>query len=86
MKKRYIWLTAIAVVIVLIVVGTFVYASRFANTVSQTHTAAGAIIVSPTATGDAATGTATGTSSASASLQTFQIVPAQTTAAYSVFE
>jgi polyisoprenoid-binding protein YceI len=85
MKKRYIWLTAIAVVIVLIVVGTFVYASRFANTVSQTHTAAGAIILSPTATGDAATGTA-GTSSASASQQTFQIVPAQTTASYSVFE
>ena len=85
MKKRYIWLTAIAVVIVLIVVGTFVYASRFANTVSQTHTAAGAIILSPTPTGDAATGTA-GTSSASASQQTFQIVPAQTTASYSVFE
>jgi len=85
MKKRYIWLTTIAVVLVIIVVGTFVYASRFANTVSQTHVAPGAIIVSPTATGDAATGTA-GTSSASASQQTFQIVPAQTTASYSVFE
>lgn len=81
MKKRYIWLTAIAVVLVIIVAGTFVYASRFANTVSQTHKAAGAIILSPTVTG-----AATGTSIASASLQTFQIVPAQTTASYSVYE
>ena len=80
MKKRYIWLTAIAIVIIIIVAGTFVYASHFANTVSQTHTAPGAIIVSPTATG------ALRTSTAAANLQTFQIVPAQTTASYSVFE
>jgi polyisoprenoid-binding protein YceI len=86
MKKRYIWPAAIAVVLVIIVAGTFVYASRFANTVSQTHKAAGAIILSPTATGDAATGTVTGTSNAATNLQTFQIVPAQTTASYSVYE
>jgi polyisoprenoid-binding protein YceI len=82
MKRRYTWLIVIAVILVLIVVGTFVYASRFANTVSQTqtHTAPGAIIVSPTPTGTA-TGNAT-----SATQQTFQIVPDQTTASYSVFE
>jgi polyisoprenoid-binding protein YceI len=85
MKKRYIWLTIIAGILVIIVIGTFVYASRFANTVSQTHTAPGAIVVTPTPTA-ATTGTATATSSASANQQTFQIVPAQTTAAYSVYE
>jgi polyisoprenoid-binding protein YceI len=87
MKTRYIWLVVIAVVLVIVVVGTFVYASRFASNAAQTqtHTAAGPIVVSPTATTGAATPTATSTSSSS-SLKTFQIVPAQTTAAYSVYE
>ena len=78
MKKSYIWLAAIGVVIVSIIVGTLVYTSRFASAVSQTHTASGPIIVSPVATG---TGAASSTSS-----KTFQIVPAQTTASYSVYE
>ncbi len=82
MKRRYVWLIAIAIVIIIIATGSFVYASHFANTVTQAHTAPGAIILSPTATG-AATGTST---TAAANLQTFQIVPAQTTASYSVYE
>jgi polyisoprenoid-binding protein YceI len=85
MKTRYIWLVVIAVVLVIVVVGTFVYASHFANSTAQTHTAAGPIIVSPTATTGVATATGTSTASSS-SLKTFQIVPAQTTAAYSVYE
>lgn len=82
MKRRYVWLTAIAIVIIIIAAGSFVYASHFANTVTQTHTAPGAIILSPTAT----TGAATGTPTAAANLRTCQIVPAQTTASYSVYE
>ena len=82
MKKRYIWLAAATgIVIVLIVAGTLVYASQFARAVSQTHTASGPIVLSPTATGVATTGAATTTSP-----QAFQIVPAQTTASYSVDE
>ncbi len=83
MKKRYIWLTAIGVIIVLIVAGTLVYASRFASAASQTHTASGPIVLSPTETGNT---TATGTSTSATSPQTFQIVPSQTTASYSVDE
>ena len=84
MKKRYIWLAAAtSVVIVLIVAGTLVYASQFARAVSQTHTASGPIILSPTTTGATTTN---GTSTSSTSPQTFQIVPAQTTASYSVDE
>ena len=87
MKTRYVWLVGIAVVLVIVVVGTFVYASHFANSAAQTqtHTAAGPIVVSPTATTGAATPTGTSASSSS-SLQTFQIAPAQTTASYSVYE
>jgi len=81
MQKRYVWLTAIAIVVIIIVAGSFVYASHFANAVTQTHTAPGAIIITPTPTG-----AATGTSATAANLQTFQIVSAQTTASYSVFE
>ncbi len=83
MKKRNIWLVGIAVVLIVIVAGTLVYVSHFANSVQQTHTASGPIILSPTATG--ATTTAA-TSTSSSNMQTFQIVPAQTTASYSVYE
>ena len=85
MQTRYIWLVGIAVVLVIVVVGTFVYASHFASATTQTHTAAGPIVLSPTATTGAATSTGTSASSSS-SLKTFQIVPAQTTASYSVYE
>jgi polyisoprenoid-binding protein YceI len=84
MKTRTIWLVGISVVVIIIVTGTLVYASHFASTANQTHTASGPIILSPTATTGAAT--ATGTSTSSSALQTFQIVPAQTTASYSVYE
>ena len=74
MKKRSIWLTALGVVIVLIVAGALIYTSHFAQAVSQTHTAAGPIIQSPP------------TAASSSNSQTFQIVPAQSTASYSVYE
>jgi polyisoprenoid-binding protein YceI len=74
MKKRNILLAGVGVVIVLIVAG-MMYTLHFANTVNQSesHTAPGAI-------------TATPTPESSTGLQTFQIVPAQTTATYSVYE
>jgi polyisoprenoid-binding protein YceI len=73
MRKRYIWLLGIVIVLVAIVSGVLLYGAHFASTVNQTHTAAGAI-------------TATGTPIPSTGLRTFQIVPAQTTASYSVYE
>jgi polyisoprenoid-binding protein YceI len=76
MKKRNILLAGIGIVLVLVlIVAGMLYASHFASAVNQTqsHTAPGAI-------------TATGTPIPSTGLQTFQIVPAQTTASYSVYE
>jgi polyisoprenoid-binding protein YceI len=72
MKKRYFWLAVPSFVLVIIVAG-MIYTTHFASTVSQTHTAPGIA-------------TATGTPIPSTGLQTFQIVPAQTTASYSVYE
>ena len=72
MKKRNIWLAGTGVVLVIIVAG-MIYTARFASTANQTHTAPGAV-------------TATGTPIPSNGLQAFQIVPAQTTASYSVYE
>ncbi len=70
MKRRNILLAGIGVVIIIIVAGVL-YASHFASTVTQTqsHVAPGAITVTKTPV-------------ASTGLQTFQIVPAQTTASY----
>lgn len=80
MKKRTIWITVTSIfaIILILAVGGMVYATRYASTIaaSQQHTATGAIKV---------TETPISTHSAS-TLQTFQIVPAQTTASYSVFE
>src|SRR3989440_8705474 len=76
MKKRYIMLAGTSLILVIIiVVAAMAYMSRFASAVNQTqsHTAAGAV-------------TATGTPIPSTGLSTFQIVPAQTTASYSVYE
>src|SRR5229473_1135532 len=75
MKKNYIWLTGSGLALVIIVAGMMLYTARFASAVNQTqaHTAPGAI-------------TATGTPIPSTGLQTFQIVSAQTTASYSVYE
>ncbi len=73
MKKRYIWLSGIGLALIIIVAGMMMYSSHFASAVSQPHTAAGAITV-------------TKTPIPSTGLQTFQIVPAQTMASYSVYE
>jgi polyisoprenoid-binding protein YceI len=74
MKRRNILLAGAGVVLAFIVAG-MLYTSHFASTVnqSQTHIAPGVA-------------TATDTPVPSTGLQTFQIVPAQTTASYSVYE
>src|ERR1700694_5618724 len=74
MKKRNIWLAGAGLVLVIVVAG-LLYTAHFASTVNQTqtHTAPGAV-------------TDTGTPIPSTGLSTFQIVPAQTTASYSVYE
>jgi len=74
MKKRNILLAGTGVVLVFIVAG-MLYTSHFASAVTQTqsHTAPGAV-------------TATGTPIPTTGLKTFQIVPAKTTASYSVYE
>src|SRR5207245_7163 len=74
MKKRNILLAATGAVIVIIVAG-MLYTPHFASAIdqSQSHIAPGAV-------------TATGTPIPSTGLQTFQIVSAQTTASYSVYE
>lgn len=74
MKLRHYLLAATGLVIV-IVVGGVIYTAHFASAVtqSQAHKAPGAA-------------TATGTPLPSTGLTTFQIVPSQTTAAYSVYE
>ncbi len=74
MKRRNILLAGAGVVLAFIVAG-MIYTSHYASTVnqSQSHIAPGVA-------------TATGTPVPSTGLQTFQIVPAQTTASYSVYE
>jgi hypothetical protein len=70
MKKRYFWLAGAG--LVLIVAGRM-YTAHFASTVNQPHTTPGAAL-------------STGTPFPSTGLQSFQIVSAQTTASYSVYE
>ena len=74
MKLRHYLLAATGLIIV-IIVAVMIYTSHFASAVSQSqaHVAPGAA-------------TATGTPIPSAGLTTFSIVPAQTTASYSVYE
>ncbi len=74
MKGRNILLSAISALIIIIVAG-ILYTSHFASAVdqSQSHVAPGAVTVTETPV-------------SSTGLQTFQIVPAQTTASYSVYE
>jgi polyisoprenoid-binding protein YceI len=78
-KKRSIWMTIIGVILVIIIVGVVgIIYTQHASAVagSQQHKASGAIQV-----------TATPVSTTAASgLKTYQIVPAQTTASYSVYE
>ncbi len=73
MKKRYIWLFGGVGLVLVVIAAGLLYSAHFASTVNQPHTAAGAITV-------------TTTPIPSTGLETFQIVPAQTTASYSVFE
>jgi hypothetical protein len=74
MKLRHYLLAATGLVVVIIIAG-MIYTAHFASTVSksQAHVAPGAA-------------TATGTPLPSTGLTTFQIVPTQTTASYSVYE
>ncbi len=80
MQKRYLWLTGIGLIIIIAIVVGISSISRFASTANPPHQAAGAI--TPTAT----TASSTAIITTSSNLQTFQIIPAQTTAAYSVYE
>ncbi len=73
MKKRYFWLAGIGLVLVVIVAGIS-YMSRFASAVNPPHKVPGAATFSTT------------TPILSTGLRTFQIVSAQTTASYSVYE
>jgi polyisoprenoid-binding protein YceI len=73
MKKRYVWLSASGLVLVVIIIAGLVYMSHFASSVNQAHQATGAAVVT------AAVPDPSG-------LRTFKIVPAQTTASYSVYE
>lgn len=74
MKKMYRWITGFAVIVVIAIIAGFIYSAHFASAVNPPHKAPGAI--------------ATSSSSPipSTGLSTFQIVPAQTTASYSVYE
>jgi len=74
MKRRSFLLAGIGLILVIIVAGVAIYAAHFASTVNPPHQAPGAIKVTATP------------ASSSANQQTFQIMPAQTTASYSVFE
>ena len=86
MKRRSILFLGAGIVLVILVAG-IAYTTYFARTVTQTHTAAGAIpatnIPNPAKVTPIPT---TGTSTSTTSTQTFQVVPAQTTASYSVYE
>src|SRR6266478_4759459 len=76
MKKRYIWFAGSGLALVLVIIAAgMAYTAHFASAVdqSQTHFAPGAITV-------------TTTPIPSTGLQSFQIVPTQTTASYSVYE
>jgi polyisoprenoid-binding protein YceI len=74
MKRRNILIAGIGTALIIIVAGVL-YTSHFASAVNQTqsHVAPGAVTVTETPV-------------PSTGLQTFQIVPAQTTASYSVYE
>src|ERR1700738_3394715 len=74
MKLRHFLLAGTDIVIVIIIAG-MIYTAHFAGVVNSTqaHTAPGAA-------------TATGTPIPSTGLTTYQIMPAQTTASYSVYE
>src|SRR5215467_5731468 len=73
MKKRSFWLAGIGIILVVIAAGVL-YMSHFTSTTNPPHKVAGAVTVSTT------------TSVSLTGLKTFQIVSAQSTASYSVYE
>ena len=73
MKKLYFWLAGTGLILVIIVSGMMLYMAHFASAVNPPHTRPGIA-------------KASGTPVPSTGLLTFQIVSAQTTASYSVFE
>ena len=75
MKKRSIWIiiSSAILIIAIVIVTSLVYASHFAAAVNAPHTAPGIATANPNST------PITGA-------RTFQIVPAQSTASYSVYE
>lgn len=73
-KKWYFWLAGSGLVVVIVILAGMSYLSHYASAVNPTHVAPGAAVVPTT------------TPIPSANLQTFQIVSAQTTASYSVYE
>jgi polyisoprenoid-binding protein YceI len=90
MKKRSIWTTIIGLVVVILMVAVvgIVYTQHYANTVSasQQHKASGAIQVTDTPTSTTAASSKPTSTTAASRLQTYKIIPAQTTASYSVYE
>jgi polyisoprenoid-binding protein YceI len=75
MKKRF-WILGSSLLLLLLIVATviWVYGTHFASAVNPPHKALGALTVTPQST------------AALAGAETFSIVPAQTTASYSVYE
>ncbi|HLI09890.1 MAG TPA: YceI family protein [Ktedonobacteraceae bacterium] len=74
MKKVSRWIIGSAAVVVIVIVAGFIYSIHFVGAVSTPHKAPGAIA------------TTSSSPVPSTGLSTFQIVPAQTTASYSVYE
>lgn len=74
MKKFSRWIIGIAAILVIIIIAGFIYSVHFASAVNTPHRAPGAIA------------TTSSSPVPSTGLSTFQIVPAQTTASYSVYE
>ena len=76
MKKRYIWLVASGLALILVIIAAgMAYMAHFASAANQSQTHVAAVAITVTATPIPSTG-----------LQTFQIVSNQTTASYSVYE
>ena len=74
MKKAYRWIIGIGAVVVIVIVAELIYSAHFDSAVNPPHKAPGAIA------------TTSSSPIPSSGLSTFQIVPAQTTASYSVYE
>lgn len=76
MKKLYRWMIGTGTVLVIVIVASVAYAAHFSSSVTQTHKAPGAVATSSSSSSPVST----------KGMSTFQIVPAQTTAQYSVYE